>query len=88
MVSFAISIFISQQMWDARKKGCLNTFQCTYQVTAATFNDTAEQIICGGIDNELKVTAFKNMFWTQVETNYVVSYFSLIYIAIPFHPLN
>ncbi|BFZ21042.1 hypothetical protein BsWGS_24082 [Bradybaena similaris] len=41
--------------WDARKKGTVNTFQCTYQVTAVTFNDTAEQIISGGIDNELKV---------------------------------
>uniref|UniRef100_A0A2C9K7X2 Uncharacterized protein n=1 Tax=Biomphalaria glabrata TaxID=6526 RepID=A0A2C9K7X2_BIOGL len=41
--------------WDARKKGTINTFQCTYQVTAVTFNDTAEQIISGGIDNELKV---------------------------------
>jgi len=43
------------KLWDARKKGCINTFQCTYQVTSVSFNDTAEQIISGGIDNELKV---------------------------------
>ncbi|CAG5134560.1 unnamed protein product [Candidula unifasciata] len=43
------------KIWDARKKGAINTFQCTYQVTAVTFTDTAEQIISGGIDNELKV---------------------------------
>lgn len=44
------------QLWDARKKGCQQTFQSTYQVTAVSFNDTAEQVISGGIDNDIKVS--------------------------------
>ncbi|XP_041361654.1 U5 small nuclear ribonucleoprotein 40 kDa protein-like [Gigantopelta aegis] len=43
------------RLWDARKKGTIQTFQSTYQVTAVSFNDTAEQIFSGGIDNDLKV---------------------------------
>lgn len=43
------------KLWDARKRGVQQTFQNTYQVTAATFNDTAEQVISGGIDNDIKV---------------------------------
>ncbi|XP_033727268.1 U5 small nuclear ribonucleoprotein 40 kDa protein-like [Pecten maximus] len=43
------------KLWDSRKRGELQTFQSTYQVTACTFNDTAEQIISGGIDNDIKV---------------------------------
>ena len=43
-------------MWDARRKGVINTFQSMYQVTAVAFNDTAEQIFSGGIDNDIKVT--------------------------------
>ncbi|UYV76221.1 SNRNP40 [Cordylochernes scorpioides] len=43
------------KLWDTRKRGCVQTFQETYQVTALTFNDTAGQIICGGIENHLKV---------------------------------
>ena len=43
------------KLWDARKRGVQQTFQNTYQVTATTFNDTAEQVISGGIDNDIKV---------------------------------
>ncbi|XP_067664474.1 U5 small nuclear ribonucleoprotein 40 kDa protein-like [Haliotis asinina] len=43
------------KLWDARKKGVIQTFQNTYQVTAVSFNDTAEQIFSGGIDNDIKV---------------------------------
>ncbi|CAL1287097.1 unnamed protein product [Larinioides sclopetarius] len=43
------------KVWDSRKRGALHSFQDTYQVTAVTFNDTAEQIISGGIDNVIKV---------------------------------
>lgn len=43
------------KFWDTRKKGAVETFQNTYQVTAVTFNDTSDQIISGGIDNDLKV---------------------------------
>lgn len=48
--------FFTLQLWDSRKKGVLQTFQNTYQVTAVTFSDTAEQIISGGIDNDVKVS--------------------------------
>lgn len=43
------------KLWDSRKKGVLQTFQNTYQVTAVTFSDTAEQVISGGIDNDIKI---------------------------------
>ncbi|KAK6167431.1 hypothetical protein SNE40_021463 [Patella caerulea] len=43
------------KLWDARKKGVIQTFQNTYQVTATCFNDTAEQIFTAGIDNDIKV---------------------------------
>lgn len=43
------------RLWDSRRKAPVQTFQNTYQVTAITFNDTSEQIISGGIDNDLKV---------------------------------
>uniref|UniRef100_A0A8B9TH83 Small nuclear ribonucleoprotein U5 subunit 40 n=1 Tax=Anas platyrhynchos TaxID=8839 RepID=A0A8B9TH83_ANAPL len=33
----------------------VQTFQNTYQVLAVTFNDTSDQIISGGIDNDIKV---------------------------------
>jgi len=43
------------KLWDVRKRMAVHTFQNTYQVTAVTFNDTAEQILTGGIDNDIKV---------------------------------
>lgn len=43
------------QLWDIRKKGAIHTFQNTYQVLAVTFNDTSDQIMSGGIDNDIKV---------------------------------
>ncbi len=42
-------------MHDVRKRDPVITLQCEYQVTAVTFTDTAEQVISGGIDNDLKV---------------------------------
>nr|ACO14933.1 WD repeat-containing protein 57 [Caligus clemensi] len=41
--------------WDQRKRGCAHSFNNTFQVTGATYNDTADQIITGGIDNDLKI---------------------------------
>ncbi|XP_011340428.1 U5 small nuclear ribonucleoprotein 40 kDa protein isoform X2 [Ooceraea biroi] len=43
------------RIWDPRKRGQCYTLNNTYQVTAVTFNDTAEQVITGGIDNDVKV---------------------------------
>lgn len=42
-------------VWDHRKKSPIHTFQNTYQVTTVSFSDTAEQVISGGIDNDVKV---------------------------------
>ncbi|CDQ85833.1 unnamed protein product [Oncorhynchus mykiss] len=42
-------------LWDIRKKGAVHTSQNTYQVLAVTFNDTSDQILSGGIDNDIKV---------------------------------
>lgn len=49
------SCFVYCQLWDARKKTAVTTFQSSYQVTSVSFTDTAEQILSGGIDNEIKV---------------------------------
>ncbi|XP_069672017.1 U5 small nuclear ribonucleoprotein 40 kDa protein [Periplaneta americana] len=43
------------KLWDPRKRGQGVTLNNTYQVTAVTFSDTAEQILSGGIDNDIKV---------------------------------
>jgi len=43
------------KIWDPRKRGDTVTLNNTYQVTSVTFNDTAEQIISAGIDNDVKV---------------------------------
>ena len=39
-----------------RQRSTVNTFTDLYQITSITFNDTAEQIITGGIDNVVKVS--------------------------------
>ncbi|XP_037079851.1 U5 small nuclear ribonucleoprotein 40 kDa protein-like isoform X2 [Pollicipes pollicipes] len=43
------------RVWDGRKKTPSATLQTTYQVTAVSFNDTAEQVFSSGLDNEVKV---------------------------------
>jgi len=43
------------KVWDTRKKADAVTLNNTYQVLAVTFNDTADQVISAGIDNEVKV---------------------------------
>ncbi|CAH0563391.1 unnamed protein product [Brassicogethes aeneus] len=43
------------RLWDTRKKQCTSTLITDYQVTAVSFNDTAEQIFSGGIDNDIRV---------------------------------
>lgn len=72
-----------RQLWDIRKKGAIHTFQNTYQVLAVTFNDTSDQILSGGIDNDIKVLGFSvcrepgndtelNTFWkdTFIQNDY------------------
>jgi len=43
------------KVWDTRVRQAVHSLQNTYQLTAVTFNDTAEQVISAGIDNDLKV---------------------------------
>lgn len=43
------------RLWDSRRKLSVTSLQSTYQVTAISFSDTAEQILSGGIDNDIKV---------------------------------
>lgn len=43
------------QIHDIRKRDPVATLQNPYQITAVTFNDTAEHVIGGGIDNDIKV---------------------------------
>lgn len=43
------------KMWDTRKRNSIASFNTNYQVTAVSFNDTAEQVFSGGIDNDIKV---------------------------------
>lgn len=43
---------------DIRRRDPIATFQNTYQITAVTFNDTADQVVGGGIDNDIKAIAF------------------------------
>lgn len=40
---------------DIRKRDPISTLTSKYQITAVTFNDTSEQVIGGGIDNDIKV---------------------------------
>lgn len=48
-------LFFKVKIWDARKKFVCHTLENEYQVTAVCLNDTAEQVISGGIDNDVKV---------------------------------
>ena len=48
------------KIWDPRKRTETVSLDNTYQVTAVTFNDTAEQVISAGIDNDVKVRSFRN----------------------------
>lgn len=56
-------IWLIFQVWDARQRAPVHTFQATYQVTAVSFSDTAEQIFSGGIDNEIKVYYDQHIYY-------------------------
>lgn len=43
------------RIWDQRKKQPTITMNSVYQTTAVSFNDTAENVFSGGIDNDIKV---------------------------------
>lgn len=46
------------RLWDQRKKQCAGTMNSVYQTTAVCFNDTAESVFSGGVDNDIKVFAW------------------------------
>lgn len=51
------------RVWDTRKKEAVTKLNADYQVTSVSYNDTAEQIFSGGIDNDIKVKInLKKMF--------------------------
>lgn len=66
------------QLWDIRKKAAIQTFQNTYQVLAVTFNDTSDQIISGGIDNDIKVWLFMFIFTTHVSEANLSTNFEIV----------
>ena len=43
------------KLWDRRKKNEAGNFDSKYQVLTVAFNESADQIISGGIDNSIKV---------------------------------
>lgn len=43
------------KVWDLRMKGCVNEFPSKYQITAVSFNDTAEKVFSSGLDNQIKI---------------------------------
>lgn len=51
------------KVWDPRKRGgdAVTTFNNNYQVMSVCFNDTADQVITGGLDNEIKVIYYLNI---------------------------
>jgi len=43
------------KIWDSRRRGPIDDLKCKYQMTAVTFNDTSDRVICAGIDNTVKI---------------------------------
>lgn len=48
------------RLWDSRRRHCVKTFNNKYQVTAVCFNEKADGIISGGIDNHIKIWDLKH----------------------------
>jgi Prp8 binding protein len=51
---------------DIRSKGPVMKFVNSYQVTATTFNDSADQVISAGIDNSLKIWYVPFLFTSRI----------------------
>lgn len=52
-INFKIKI---AQVFDTRRKEAVKSYDCAgFQQTAVTFNDTAEQVMSGSIDNDIRV---------------------------------
>jgi Prp8 binding protein len=62
------------RIWDPRKRGQQQaiTLTSTYQVTAVSFNDTAQQVFSGGIDNEIKVRSYTKVCKKSCNEKHIV----------------
>eukprot|EP00396_MALV-II-16_sp_LP-1_P000111 gene111-338_t len=49
------AIVNSMQLWDLRIRRCVHSFDHGYQILACTFDDTAEKIFAGSLDNTVRV---------------------------------
>ncbi len=47
------------KLWDRRRRGEVMSFDSKYQVLTCCFNENGEQIVSGGIDNDIKVWDIK-----------------------------
>ena len=47
------------KLWDRRKRGEAMSFDSNYQALTCCFNENGEQIISGGLDNDIKVWDLK-----------------------------
>jgi WD40 repeat protein len=43
------------RLWDARRRGHVALLESKYQVTAVSFNGDVDEVISGGLDNEVKI---------------------------------
>jgi len=43
------------KIWDTRRRHAVKTLQLNYQVTAVCFDDTAQNIVTAGIDNDVRL---------------------------------
>eukprot|EP01029_Cantina_marsupialis_P009840 TRINITY_DN226_c0_g1_i4.p1 TRINITY_DN226_c0_g1~~TRINITY_DN226_c0_g1_i4.p1 ORF type:complete len:348 (+),score=51.97 TRINITY_DN226_c0_g1_i4:65-1108(+) len=43
------------KLWDHRTRGAVKSLKEKYQLTAVAFNEDGDQVICGGIDNTIRV---------------------------------
>lgn len=55
------------KVWDPRKRTETVSLDNSYQATSVTFNDTAEQVISAGIDNDVKVSSQNSIVVTERE---------------------
>lgn len=59
------------KVWDPRKRGgdAVTTFNNNYQVMSVCFNDVADQVITGGLDNEIKVLFLLFKYFSELLFN-------------------
>ena len=43
------------KLWDLRVRRCVHTFEHQYQILAVSFDDTAERIFSGSLDNTVLI---------------------------------